>query len=92
MSAALRQKVFSAPFRLPSLKADGAVFGELVGTATDQLTTPREKRNSNHCVNMSTSEPTPTILGIAQIIFTSTTRHENSGEDFFVCCGSVLLS
>lgn len=83
MSAALQQKVFSAPFSLPSLKADRRVFGKLVGVATDQLMTPREKGNSNCCVDMSTSELTPTILGIAQILFTSTTRHENSGEDFF---------
>lgn len=91
MSAALQQEVFSAPFSLISLKADRPVFGKLVGAATDQLMTPREKRNSNHCVNMSTSELTPTILGIAQIVFTST-RHENSGEDFFLSAVVLFCS
>jgi len=46
------------------LKADRAVFGELVGAATNQPMTPRQKGNSKRCVNLSTRELTLTILGI----------------------------
>ena len=78
---------FSAPFSLPVLKADRAVFDRLVGAATNQLTTPCQKGNSNHCVNTSTSELTLTILGIAQIL-----RHNKAWKiverNVCLCCGS----
>lgn len=78
---------FSAPFSLPALKADRAVFGKLVGAAANQPLTQCQKGNSNHCVNMSTSELTLTILGIAQI--SNTTRHEEILErNVCLCCGS----
>lgn len=73
---------FSAPFSLPALKADRAVFGRLVGAATNQVMTPCQKGNLNHCVNMSTSELTLTIWGIAQIF--STTRYEEYWRGVFV--------
>lgn len=43
------------------LKGDRTVFGKLVRATTNQPMTPRQKGNSNHCVNMSASELTPTI-------------------------------
>lgn len=73
---------FSAHFSLPVLKADRAEFGKLVGAATNQLMTQCQKGNSNHCVNMSASELTLTILGIAQIF--GTTRHGEYWKGMFV--------
>lgn len=45
----------------PVLKGERAVFGKLVGAATNQLMTPCHKDNSNRRVNMSASEPTSTV-------------------------------
>lgn len=87
MSAALSQKFFSAPFSLPVLKADRSVFGKLVGAATIQLMTLCQKRNSNHCVNMSPSELTLTILGIAQIFQLNKARRIVE-RNVYLCCGS----
>lgn len=82
-------KVFLLPSGLPGLKADIAEFGELVGTAPKWLMAPCQKGNLNLCVNMSTSELTLTIVGIAQIC--STTRHGVDWRGMFcLCCVSFF--
>lgn len=71
------------------LKADRSVFGKLVGAATSQLMALCQKRNSNHCVNMSPSELTLTILGTD---FSAQQGMENSGEECLSLLWFVLLS